>query len=576
MVAHPKMLIWMITLASVLIFASAEAQWQLDGVPVCTAAGAQNQPVAVPSGSGGLIIVWQDARANSHIYAQRLDAAGVPLWSSNGILLSSVVKSQNTPVAVGDGFGGAFVAWVEPKSGSSGAGDVYAQHVRSDGVLLWGSSGVPLCQAGGYKFGVAMISDNRRSEVIGQEPGAIVTWQDGRSSGTDADIYAQAVNAAGVVRWTADGVAVCTAQKYQSPPTLVTDDTGFASSPKGAIITWEDKRSSITGDIYAQRLNSSGVPQWGADGIGVCTNSLSQSSPALASNLSGSAIIAWYDTRGGGSDIYAQRVGAGGSWLADGLPVCRASGTQSEIKVIRDGAGGAIIVWYDGRSLPTLGNIYAQRVDGTGSMLWTVDGVALCQATGEQISPTVVADALGGATVVWRDLRGGTESDLYVQHVDAAGGVSWAPDGLPLCQAPGNQSEAAAITDGVGSAIVAWTDTRSGNQDIYANRVAGGVADVGPTGFKSFRLLAPIPNPTSGAVTMSFELPAPARVTAQIFSVDGRLIRTLAEGEAFGAGLRTLSWDGRGAAHERLFGGIYFERVRAGAESDVRKILIMP
>ena len=93
---------------------------------------------------------------------------------------------------------------------------------------------------------------------------------------------------------------------------------------------------------------------------------------------------------------------------------------------------------------------------------------------------------------------------------------------------------------------------------------------------KSGPMLAPIPNPTSGAVAMSFELPAPARVTAQIFSVDGRLIRTLAEGVEFGAGLRTLSWDGRGAAHERLFGGIYFERVRAGAESDVRKILIMP
>jgi flagellar hook assembly protein FlgD len=73
---------------------------------------------------------------------------------------------------------------------------------------------------------------------------------------------------------------------------------------------------------------------------------------------------------------------------------------------------------------------------------------------------------------------------------------------------------------------------------------------------------------------MSYELPAASKLTAHIFAVDGRLMRTLAAGEEFAAGPHTLHWDGRGRAHERLPSGLYFVAVRAGAEFDTRKILL--
>lgn len=93
--------------------------------------------------------------------------------------------------------------------------------------------------------------------------GAIITWIDGRSG--DDDIYAQRIDAAGVVQWTAGGVVISTAAYQQRFPTIVSDGAG------GAIITWQDLRSGTNWDIYAQRVNSAGAVQWTAGGVAIST-----------------------------------------------------------------------------------------------------------------------------------------------------------------------------------------------------------------------------------------------------------------------------------------------------------------
>ena len=68
--------------------------------------------------------------------------------------------------------------------------------------------------------------------------------------------------------WSSDpteNTAICTASDDQRHHAVVSDGSG------GTIITWEDKRSGANYDIYAQRVDSSGIPQWTANGIAVCT-----------------------------------------------------------------------------------------------------------------------------------------------------------------------------------------------------------------------------------------------------------------------------------------------------------------
>ena len=72
-------------------------------------------------------------------------------------------------------------------------------------------------------------------------------------NGSHTDIYAQRIDSDGNPQWAIDGDSICTASGNQFYPELVSDGAG------GAIITWEDERDDPDGDIYAQRVNRDGT-----------------------------------------------------------------------------------------------------------------------------------------------------------------------------------------------------------------------------------------------------------------------------------------------------------------------------
>ncbi len=107
--------------------------------------------------------------------------------------------------------------------------------------------------------------------------------------------------------------------------------------------------------------------------------------------------------------------------------------------------------------------------------------------------------------------------------------------------------------------------------------------DVIPTGVPlpgvsvdRFALSAPFPNPLRAgeAAALELSLPARDRVVAEIHDVLGRRVATLADG-SMEAGRHRLVWDGAGSGGTRGAAGVYFLRVRAGAEERTRKILVI-
>src|SRR3989338_7375696 len=258
--------------------------------------------------------------------------------------------------------------------------------------------------------------------------GAIIVWQDSRN--VFSNIYAQRINANGNVLWTADGVAISTVASRQLYPTIVSDDSG------GAIITWQDSRSSYN-DIYAQRIDANGNVLWTPDGVAISTAANNQYSPTIATDGKGGAIITWSDSRSGGdthSDIYAQSIDANGNvlWTPDGVVISTAANSQGYPSIVTDGSGGAIITWWDYRSVYT--DIYAKRIDANGNVLWTANGVPISTSASWQEYPTIVSDGSGGAIITWMDYRCGgysCYSDIYAQKVDANGNVLWTANGGP-------------------------------------------------------------------------------------------------------------------------------------------------
>ena len=375
-------------------------------------------------------------------------------WPLDGNPISTASGSQEFPRIATDGAGGGIISWQDTRSGGT---DIYAQRLDAQGLVRWTLDGVAVCVAADYQEYAQIVSDGAG--------GAIITWQD-RRSGSGYDIYAQRLDAAGAVRWTFDGVPVCTVADYQEYPQIASDGAG------GAIITWQDRRSATDYDIYAQRIDALGALKWGVGGVAICTASSDQQYPQIGSDGGGGAIIVWEDYRNGDfTDIYAQRVDAQGAvkWGTNGVAVCTAAEYQEAPRIVSDESSGAIITWNDYRSGAGY-DIYAQRVDGLGIVQWSLDGVPICTSASDQQYPQIVGDGVGGAIITWQDNRG-IDNDIYAQRVDAFGAVKWGTNGVAICTAPGYQQYPQIVSDGASGGIISWADYRGGDNDIYARRV---------------------------------------------------------------------------------------------------------
>lgn len=100
-------------------------------------------------------------------------------------------------------------------------------------------------------------------------------------------------------------------------------------------------------------------------------------------------------------------------------------------------------------------------------------------------------------------------------------------------------------------------------------------AAVGPAGGGGLALSAASPNPAASLTRFSLTVPSggPTGVRLAVYSVDGRLVREIANGE-LGAGNHDFSWDTRDGAGQRVRAGLYFVRACRGIETSVRRLAV--
>lgn len=265
--------------------------------------------------------------------------------------------------------------------------------------------------------------------------------------------------------------AICIRPNDQVRSQAVSDGKG------GIIITWTDERiSTINSDIYAQRIDANGVRKWALNGIAVCTESQSQREPRICSDGAGGAIIVWVDDRGSFTDLYAQRVDSNGNvlWALNGRPVIQAPRYQQQAAIIEDGEGGAFIVWEDTRNLQKA-DIYAQHISSTGTRLWTTEGIPIALGKNQQSDIFITTDATGGILIAWTDARlyPSDNTDIYAQHVSANGNILWAVNGNAIVSSLSGQYLTDMIVDGQGGAFLAfldYSDTQNAD-DVYVQRL---------------------------------------------------------------------------------------------------------
>ncbi|MBN2464054.1 hypothetical protein JXD38_00315, partial [candidate division WOR-3 bacterium] len=398
------------------------------------------------------------------------EGRGVWNWGADGVIKEDFVLNDDTasgceqraPSIGVDGQGNFVVSWYEFRDGDA---DAWFQRLDSAGNKVGVNERL--------NDDISLGWQGDPSSAMRPEGQAVFCWEDRRDIG-NSDLFAQRFAAAGARLGDNFRISDSTAGGDQSM-------SGAWIAPNGmALLAWDDRRFGLTGDIFVQLLNPDGSPldtnfRVNDDPVGAAN----QYEPAVSGDSSGRFVVAWMDGRGGGGpmdwNIFCQRLDSQGQRLGANIQVTTEGSVQWTPDVSCGPGGEFVVTWDDGRN----GNwdVYGQRYSADGSPRGQNFKVNDDSGSNDQRSSGVAVNFYGEFVVVWADRRNG-QDDVYARRFDAGGnplGASFVLNDV----ADGSQIDPAIRARPDGGYWAAWSDGRSGNTDVYCQRLERNGSKVG-------------------------------------------------------------------------------------------------
>lgn len=543
------------------LLAQGRTLWQERGVQLCGSSADQTPIAATSDSTGGAMVVWPDSRRGGYygdIYAQRVDASGVPQWTANGVLLRDSIAAIGDLQVVDDGKHGAIAVWSD-MGGTPWLNQVTAQRVSANGISLWGRHGVTLRDANDdIGYFPALVGDGHG--------GAIVALAITPSAGGVLDtLLVQRVDSSGSIDWE----TLVRADTLDWFPVVCADGSG------GVLVAWYQWDSDRWA-VRVQHVDSAGAPKWDSGGVLVCSLRTWQT-PEACVPLGDSCFAVGVrslemDT------VWRLRVQALGHtgrllWEPSGVPVGAPRGPSSRAVGLLGGAPRQTVWLWNERRSGTY-DLFAQCLDSCGFRRWDTLGVHVATtATGEGRAFHAVGDGRGGMILSWVVFRTQRNSDIYSQRLDMNGLKCWSDTGLAVCLDTDQQRwSPATLTDGVGGAILAWQDLRwASGPGTYAQRVADAVGcDEKLQGHSSRNPISI--DPARGNITLCW--PACLGRSVAIFDASGRRVVSL-PGSLSGAGEMRAHWNGRDSRGNKCPTGAYIVAPLGRVVGYTRKVMLI-
>lgn len=361
-------------------------------------------------------------------------AAAIPLGATPGNELFSELGESVALLADGS-YASVWTDWDGPKF------DIRMQWVGPDGSPAFASGGTLVGEADN-PFEAAVIANPEGGAFVayalGQKEPEIVNVQ------TDfRQVFIQSYDAAGNPRWPDGGVFAMNVD-----PSNFDDMLYLAPAPGGGVyVCVEESYSFFTtaGDLSAircQRLGAGGERLWTDQGVTAGGMHGWKVLPKLVPDGHGGLLVFWVNKRDAFTRpkdhtlIEGQRLTAQGTkaWGPRGRILrttglgASASGAYDEFGAVSDGRGGAILSFDDWSSRGALAlDVYAQRVDGAGHVLWG-RGAAVATGDKQQQNDSITAAPDGGAFVtVWEpNITSEPAPDrLWLYRLGPDGKTSW-------------------------------------------------------------------------------------------------------------------------------------------------------
>jgi hypothetical protein len=566
-----------------------------DGKQVSQKISLKTNPYSSPNIKGTAVAVWEGTSSNNFtdLFAQRVEANGNLAWSNNGVQLtfsgeeekdyslstdlrgntfisyllkptqpakekvmlqkispsgkllfdtskttiyvSADRKSQSNVLS--DENGGAFVFWLENKSGKT---LLYGQRVDSTGRTKWGKNPV-------------LISNSNHNVLnynVYKTPSLYIyiTWQ---IQNADKDIYHQLLLRSGSPQWSKGGKRIVGQSGIQSNPQAVVSDSII-------FVCWSQEMRSDK-NILLQKFNIRGKNLWDEKAIKVNESKGEHFGQKIIQDNKGGVIIAWIN-RTNETDygkIFSQRVKYDGSvlWDKNGVPVAsNNSSLKSYLYLISDLRGGAIII-FKGKN-KGVSEIYGQKIFSTGTFISQIVGFTT-QLSGDSIK------------ISWYSANESPDMIYYIERSIEQRGInsSWEiVDSL----FPYNKNSNSAYYEYLDKPYQSGTIFyRILQKDSKGNSKASELTRIDYL-FDSNNIIVAQndPNPFSVSTEISFYLPVSSRVSIEFFNSRIEKIKEISNQE-FPAGSNKVNFSAEG-----LQPGIYFYRFTCNDFVDVKKMVI--
>ena len=492
---------------------------------ICNAPNQQFGVQAVADGAGGSFVVWIDKRngnnsgAGTGIYAQHLNAAGVPLLAANGLRLFQTKGRDVFGVRITPWQSGLLVAWVQGAFGVGGD-TVRCQFYSPTGAEQWS---IPTVVAYRTLPSVLYVLQNGLN-VFPTSTGATITYDVEVNGGADTFSFNQ-IGMTGALRWPNNQFQLALPNSNTFQPVSDGGDGLYVVSGSGGLgSALYAQHYDVNGTAWANPLDLTAT---GANGRG--------NSPWLTVRDPANNLYAVWGSNSG--DILAVKVTPSGAlgWAAPGyVTLCSNPSYQSAPDAIWHN-NALWAVWNDDRAPAANALQYMQKIDAAGTLAWPTAGVLVNSLPAFSPYPKL-APADNGAVMALFVSNYSAGTGLRAQKIRPDASLAFAVNGVALHTV---DPDRLASTDYVpvaqpnGSVQVFWASAGAGpnGQDICAGRMQNSGTLLG-TGRAAEALgFAVFPNPAATELRLQFPAATPP-TGLRLYDGQGRLVRAFAEAAA--------------------------------------------
>lgn len=382
------------------------------------------------------IVVWREISANNNdeLFVQKVFSNGNLGWSESGIQISKSKGDIINYSIASDNLENTFICFIEKSLIVPSEYSIYLQKISADGKIITsdnlssqsnGFSNIVNTEGNGIKVHSSNIAKNLTTIIPNDFGGAFVFWVE---------------NSTGISKLLFKEINFENNIKLNQKPIVITETKNILSNYKVLNISnnkfylvWQT--SGKIKKIYHQIFNTNGNSIENSSGKLVSNTKGIQSNPQIIATLNSSVVISWIEELNKDKNIYLQKFRIDGNllnteWNRPIVPYNNLTGEQFSQVLTTDKQGNVLIAWFDlskknesisdnsiTKIYGTKENIYAQKVDSKGNLMWNPSGVPIAIYPNSSKSYlSIVSDQNNGLIAIFKENRG-NKTGIFGQRI---------------------------------------------------------------------------------------------------------------------------------------------------------------